>query len=70
VQLPGIEHSGNGSRGASADRKRLLRKDLANSQHAPFGTIETACHLLLTAIVVSAHRLQKIRYIHHIHMIN
>jgi len=44
VQLPAIEHSGNGRRGASADRNRLLRKDLTNSQHAPLGTIETACH--------------------------
>jgi len=53
VQLAGIEHSASGRRGASADRKRLVRKDLTNSQHAPFGTIETACHFLLFVIVGS-----------------
>jgi hypothetical protein len=51
VQLRGIEHSASGKRGASADRNRLLRKDLTNSQHAPFGTIETACHFFIIAIV-------------------
>jgi hypothetical protein len=50
VQLAGIEHSASGNRGASADRNRLLRNDFTNSQHARFGTIDTACHFLLTAI--------------------
>jgi hypothetical protein len=50
VQLLGMEHSGKGNRGASADRNRLLRNDLTNSQQTPFGTIDTACHFLLTAI--------------------
>jgi hypothetical protein len=53
VQLPGMEHSGKGNRGASADRNRLLRNDFTNSQHMPFGTIDTACHFLLTAIAHS-----------------
>jgi hypothetical protein len=53
VQLLGIEHSGKGSRGASADKKRLLRSDFTNSQHMPLGTIDTACHFLLTVIVRS-----------------
>jgi hypothetical protein len=53
VQLLGIEHSARGNRGASADRNRLLRSDFANSQHMPLGTIDTACHFLLTAIAKS-----------------
>jgi hypothetical protein len=53
VQLLGIEHSGKGNRGASADKKRLLRSDFTNSQHMPRGTIDTACHLLIIAMVRS-----------------
>jgi hypothetical protein len=45
-----MEHSGSGKRGASADRKRVLRMPFTNSQQAPFGTIETACHFLFSTI--------------------
>jgi hypothetical protein len=46
-------HSGSGNRGASADRNRLLRNDFTNSQHMPFGTMDTACHFLIIAIADS-----------------